>query len=473
MTAVVTIFRFVKEKEWKVLAPKQVAAALKSFLFTIAPISALLLAGHLGDMQLSGAAPYFAGAALISCILGQMGLSAELRSFLLLASAVGLTMVLPRGESVTENASLLAQPLLGTMGGLLVWKLTENLLRKPESRLDDITAPLIWLTTIYWSNFVSSRTSALISQEIVLATLLVSVFIRWVQPTLLPNDNIYLKRIMLSLTGGLALLILSTKVLTNVEQGPIVGLAGAGFLTTYLLQSLDRSVDDGPSLARGLKNILLVGICTLAATRLFGMQGLLVLAATTVIAPLPGSALIAGLFWVSRVLIETFISQYVPNVTGMNLMHSYSSAALYAGFLFIVVATLFTKDMKDRRLLMTILLGSMIVAPAGISYFLHGEPTGTFLVSMGVGAVLLSYLAAAFFPGHAADQENLILLPAIGAVTALTSQELLQLGNDASSHDRIIAMCWIGGVVAVLAVAGRLLVSTGKGKPQQPSADPV
>jgi len=470
MTAFLTIWRFVREKEYKLLAPKQVVAGLKPFLLTVVPIAALLLAGYLGSMQLTAAAPYFAGAALLSFILSQIGLSAEVRSLILLMGAVGLSLVLPHGESVTENASVLTQPLLGTMGGLMTWKFIENMLHKPESRLDDIMAPMVWLTTMYWSNFVTARVSALISQEVILSTLLVSVFIRWVQPILIPNDNAFLKRIMLSLTAGLALLILTTKVVTGSDLGSMVWLAGAGFLTTYLLQSLDKNVDDAPNLARGLKNIFLVGILTLVATRLFGMQGLLILAATTVVAPIPGSALIAGLYWVGRVLVEAFINQYVPNVTGMNLQHGYTTAAMYAGLVFIIVATLFIKDMKDRRLLSTILLSSMVIAPAGVSYFLHGEPAGTLLVSMGMGAVLLSYLAAAFFPGHAADQENLIVLPIIGTVTALTSQELLQMGNDASSNDRLIGMCWIGGIIVMLAIVSRVLASKDKGKPQSTQA---
>ena len=90
--------------------------------------------------------------------------------------------------------------------------------------------------------------------------------------------------------------------------------------------------------SRGIKNILLVGICTLVASRLFGMEGLLILAAATVVAPIPGSALIAGLFWSSRALLQSYVSQFNPNVTGVNLMHNYASAALYAGFLVIILA---------------------------------------------------------------------------------------------------------------------------------------
>ena len=59
------------------------------------------------------------------------------------------------------------------------------------------------------------------------------------------------------------------------------------------------------------------------------MVGLLVLAPTTMVALRPNVAIFAGLFWTVRVLLQAFVVQYNPNVTGINLMHSYTSAALY------------------------------------------------------------------------------------------------------------------------------------------------
>ncbi|HEY9716679.1 MAG TPA: hypothetical protein V6C69_04390, partial [Trichormus sp.] len=356
-TAIVTTVKFVLDKEWKNLTPKRLLWGWKALLLTVIPLTGLILAGKLGDnMELVNAAPYFAGAAFLAYILSQIGLNAELRSLILLMLSVVLTMLLP-----TKELPLWTEPILGTIGGLMAWKLVENLLHKPESRLDDLFAPAVWLGTVWYSKLNMGEVGQFTAQDLVLATLTVTVFLRWVQPVLLPRDTIYLKRLMLSLSGGGLLLILISRVILAPDLTDVAWLGTAGFLGTYLLQSLDRNVDDAPNLARGLKNILLVGIYTLAATRLFGMQGLLVLAATAVLAPIPGSALIAGFFWLSRVLLEGYVLLYDPNVTGINLMHPYTNAGLYAGFLAMVVVSVMIKDLKDRRLLATVTLAAIVV----------------------------------------------------------------------------------------------------------------
>lgn len=458
MTILLTGFRFYRTKEWETLMPKRVLLSWQPFLFTVVPVTGLYLFSGLGNMTISDAVPYFWGSALIAFVLSQMNFSGEIRSLLLLLGTVGFTLLMP---------SEYQHPMLGVMGGLLVWKTTENLMHKPESRLDDVLAAMVWLTAVYWIKLTMPEVPGITTQCVVLSTLLVAVFIRWVQPILLPRDTIYLKRVMLAVTGALALLILFTKVVMISNVTNMVLLGGAGFLLTYLLQSLDRSVDETPNLARGIKNVLLVGIATLVATRLFGMQGLLVLAAATVIAPVPGSALVAGFFFISRVLIECYVHAYNSNVTGINLMHTYTSAALYAGFLVVVLGSVFIKDAKSRAVLTCMYLGAIIILPTASNYFLHPEPTSSMLVALGVASVLAALLAPAIYPSYAADQENLILMPALGSVVTLTSYELIDLGTSASTNDRMMALAGIAALVAILAVFSKL-ANSPKNKPTAP-----
>src|SRR5262249_47378112 len=155
-------------------------------------------------LSLVHAAPYFVGAAAIAYLLSQIGVDAELRSLTLLMVAVGLSLLSPADFSA---------PILGAITGLLVWKTMENLLHLPQSRLDDITPAFIWLTTFYFTKVASDDVNAVFCQAVVLGTLLVGIFIRWVQPALLPGDKIFLKRLLLSIFGGLALLSLISKVL--------------------------------------------------------------------------------------------------------------------------------------------------------------------------------------------------------------------------------------------------------------------
>jgi hypothetical protein len=451
--AVIGVFKFVKAKGWQSLAPKQILLGWKPFVYSVVPVTALLYGGQLGGLATPAAAPYFVGASLTTFIVTQIGLNPELRSLILMMLTVGMTLVLPTD---------FAQPILGVAAGLLIGKVVETLLHKPDSRLDDIAAPIIWLSAFYWSNAGLTGDSTVLCQEVVLATLLIAIFIRGIQPMLLANDRFFLKRVGLSITGGLAMLLLVTRVFMNEDLETTAILAGAGFFCTYLLQSLDRGGEDGPKLATALRNIFVVGIMTLAATRLFGLQGLLVLAAATTIAPQPGAALIAGLFFASRVLLQVYVVQYNTNVTGINLMHNYSNAALYAGFLLAAVAGLLIKDLADRRLLVMIYLATMFIGPASATYFVHAEPTGGLLISAAVAAVLISFLAPATYPTRSADQESLILMPVLATVVALLTPGLLELGDNASTNERVVALGVIAGIILCLALINHLMVTLDK-----------
>ncbi len=448
VSAIVLAFKVIRGKHWRMLDVTPLKSSWLPFVLSIAPITAGLLLGNMGDLNLAIAAPYFAGAAAIAFLLSQIGVDAEIRSLLLRMLAVGASLLCP---------AEFEPPILGALAGLLVWKTMENLLHKPQSRLDDITPAFVWLATFYWTKVAANDVNAIFCQGVVLATLLVSIFIRWVQPVLLPDDKIYLKRLLLSIFGGLALVALITKVLFNVELQTIAALGAGGYLFAYLLQSLGRNVAATSNLAPSIRNILLVGTLTLIATRLFGMTGLLVLAATTVIAPTPGFALIAGLFWASRVLLQAYVLQYNPNVTGINLMHTYTTAATYAGVLAILVLSVLINEVKDRRLLSAIFLASVCVTPFASNYFLHSEPTGSLLVSIGVTAVIMALLSPAVYQNLSAEQENLILVPALATTLALVSYELIELGEGASVQDRIVIMLGFGFVMICIALINHFL----------------
>ncbi len=189
-------------------------------------------------------------------------------------------------------------------------------------------------------------------------------------------------------------------------------------------------------------------------------------------APIPGSALIAGLFWSSRALLQSYVSQFNPNVTGVNLMHNYASAALYAGFLVIILASVLIKDQHDRKILSGGLIAALIVLAAGSNYFLHAEPTGSLLISLSVLAILVAYLAPVLFPGRAADQENLILLPALATTTALLTSGYIEHGNDATNQQRMIALCVVAALVAILgALSAKTSSNSGKNKPGAPTPE--
>ena len=151
LTAIVTVFRFVRTNEAKALRPKQLLSSWQPLLLAVVPIVGLLCASNIADVPLANTAPYFAGAAASMWLLSQIGLAGEIRSLILLMMAVGL------GLTVTPENLL---QLVAAMGGLLTWKLIENLMHKPESRLDDLNAPFVWLTTVYWAQTLQGSNAA-------------------------------------------------------------------------------------------------------------------------------------------------------------------------------------------------------------------------------------------------------------------------------------------------------------------------
>jgi uncharacterized membrane protein (UPF0136 family) len=132
---------------------------------------------------------------------------------------------------------------------------------------------------------------------------------------------------------------------------------------------------------------------------------------------------------------------------------------MYAGLLFIVVASLFIRDFKNRKTLSAILLATGALVPCASNYFLHSEPTGSFLVAMGVASVLLAYLTPALYPTRAADQENLMIFPVLGTTLAVLAGGLVETGGVATNETRMIALGWVGFVVVCIALVDRFVFS--------------
>lgn len=375
---------------------------------------------------------------------------------------VAATLAIP-AESHIAIAALI--------GGLLIWKLADNLLVPERSTLEDLLPSLIWLVTVYWTAVGGGNGNAANQQALVLGTLAVSILIRWVQRPLLHEDKVYLKRVVLSIFGGLAVLCLITKVVAAVALSKIAVIAGAGYFLAYLFQATDSYKDEG--IIRGLKQLLFIGILTLLASRLFGMLGVLVVAATMLVATKPGTAQIAGVFFVVKAFAQTFVAQFNPNVTGVNLLHSYTSATLYAGFIAIVIFSLFIRDNKDKRILAMILIGGSVVLPAGSNFFVHPEPTASLLIAASVAAVIMCTMATGIYQRVIESHENLILIPAVMTASAVLSNELLQMGEQSSSQERLIAVGVLAFIVMCIGVVNHFIASGPKDKPMTPVSSDV
>lgn len=450
--ALVFSWFFVRGKQWSELSAKTMAPSMKAAVFVLLPFLALFGLAQLGSLTIASSVLYFAPAMLVPFILSRLNFLPFERSILMLAMFVGTCMVLPANS----------EPAIAAMiGGLFVWKISDNLLLPEKSTLEDLLPSLIWLTTVYWSHVGGGTISATIQESLVLGTMAVSMFLRWVQrPLFAKGDKVYLKRIVLALTGGLSVLCVITKVIDAATMPKIAAIAGAGFIFAYLLQTTDDKEEDAT--VKGLKQLIYIGIFTLVASRLFGMLGVLVLAGTMLVATKSGTAHIAGMFWAIKALIQTFVAQYNPNVTGVNLTHSYTSAALYAGFLLVVVLSVFIRDSKEKRWLTVLLLGGTVALPVGSNYFVHPEPTSSMLIAASVAAILMCAMGSALYQRAVEAHENLILIPGVMAASALLSHELLELGQASTAHDRLVAIGALAVLVVILGIVNHFIFNNPK-----------
>lgn len=465
---------FVSGKEWKnmSLSPertKELPGQLKSFALVVVPFVLVLFVAHLAQldaMYTQGIGWFVAGAAA-PFVLSMLNLTPFLRGILLLALSVLLTVLIP-----AENFSI---PIVATMAGLIVSKLSENLLphvgNNPRS-FEDFLPPFVWLTASYWLETSSLSKHVNEHEALVLGTIVVALFLRWAQSPILHEDKYYWKRMILATTGGLLVLILLTKGLLLMEMAKIAALAGVGFFLAYLFQQMEPAEGTVPDATKAIKQIIFIGIFTLLATRVFGTLGLCVLAPTAIVATRPGVAYIAGLFWTARILLQAFIFQYNPNVTGVNITHMYASAALYAGFVMVLAFSLLMRDCKDRRMLAIFVLAGGSVAPVVSNYLLHAEPTGGFLVATLVASVLVAVFGPVLYKEPIAVHDNIALLPAQTITFALMSAPLIELGNTATTEAKMKALAILAALAVCIWIVNYFIFSRPQQKPAEaPAAD--
>lgn len=464
VAALAFIWRFYKDKEWTKLSFKEIPSGLIALASVLVPFAAVMLAGQIQSLEITfdKCLPAFAGGVFATFILSQIKLAPFPRSILLLAMAFGLTTSLP------ADNPLLNVHVIGALAGILVWKTAENLLGRSESTLEDILPAAVWLGGNYWCRVAPSIDFGKYS-SFLLGVISIGLLVRLLQTPFVNNDKWLYKRIMLAIFGGICVLMVGTKLLLNMTFQDLSGLAGAGMLAAYLMRRPENPQQEAEPVtaSSALKDLLLIGVMTVVATRLFGTYGLVVLAAATIVVPTKGVAQIAGCFWLAKAIAQGFITLYNPNVTGVNVTHPYVGAALYAGFLAVIAVSLVLRDVGERRMLTLLVLAGCAILPPAASYFLHSEPTSGILVSAGVAAVIVATFAPVIYQKTVAQQENVMLLPLLTGAFAIMTSELIEKGLLCHTQTRIQVLIALAVLVSVLLGVGTYLFNK---KPQAPAA---
>jgi hypothetical protein len=440
VTAVTLLWRIVRDKDWKNFAPNNLQSSWK-IMAAFSVLAVILFAGlNAVSAGLLAGAAYFVAAFILSFLLSELNLAPFSRSIILLMSAVGLTLLTPADQKLLSFSSALA--------GLTVWKLTSNLIRAELATMLDIVPPFVWLSASLWWLVAHSGPSGTQNLGMVLGVLTISILMRWVQMPLLWEDPVYLKRIVIAISSGLLALIIFNKVLLATSFAQLAGVAGVGFLASFLLTSMDNNKSES-SIQDALTKLTLIGGLTLAAGRLYGSEGLLILAATTVILSKSGLTQIAGMFWALRVVQQSFQELFNSNVTGINVNHEYVGAALYFGLAAACVAGIAFRNYKSGAMLAGAATILALVASAGSSYLLHAEPTAGFVLGAVVGGTIFCIAGKEIYASDFTQYQSVILCPAIFTCFALIISPLLDVGNSATTHDRLVV---VGSLTALLLI---------------------
>jgi len=422
--------------------------------------SVLFLIGEKWGVSLMPFLPSFLGALALFFLLSAIKLPAHLQGLALLGASITFSLCMP---SDTSRYALLSASL-----GLITWKLAEMVYIPDEPDFLDVLPPLTWLIGLFWILTGLPSSAASSSEGVLLAALSSVILLRLFQAPFMFDDKWYLKRLILSTTGGLIMLIVNTKLLMLPDPGGFAWLVGGSLFVSYLFRDFEDKardkINDPMLIFQYLSMALLIAGVTIVASRMFGTVGFIVAATTTLVAR-PGSAAhYAGLFFVVRALLQGFIADHVANVTGVNVLHPYVGAVLYAGFVIALVLGIIVRDAQDKWLKLALFLAVGTFAPIAANFFLHAEPAAGLFDATLVGCILFALFAPVLFRSLSGAPGYLLLVPAQMICVGMLGSELISKGNEAvaSTKMQMLIAAGIIGAVAPLVIMMLLRMSRDK-----------
>jgi hypothetical protein len=376
-----------------------------------------------------------------------------MRATFLLACSAGLVMANPDQFGYCASAFAI---------GLLSWRLVANLLEPDTARLDDVAPAFAYLASMTLAACSASGHPTGKAADLVTGAFAVACLLNMMQRPFMHDDKLFVKRLVLVVAGGLGMLVVVTKGLNLVEYTKLSVLLGAGFGGMYALDALSRCANDEKAggaykSAKFIKQVLIVGIFTLIASRLFGNVGVGVLAACVMVGSVSQVPACFAAYLGARLFEQAFAYDSVANVTGINLMHPYVSAAQYFGFFVVVALLVMIKESHDRKFDAVAIALVGTIGTALVSYFLHGESTGSYLVALGVAGIVGTVLMQVFYGDKPNRALSLMLLPGLAGAVAFLSQGLVDVGLEASMDQRLSVIGGLAGFVLLLMVASTLI----------------
>lgn len=425
-----------RDKEVKNIDMGEIGKGARLYLLVAIPLVLLYLVAMALGLKFSSVDNllYMLTGLILPGVISSTGLSNVPKSLLVLSLSVVVSFFFKDASYSVNFASYLT--------GLIVWKTIDHIVKQNEGALADFVPAFLWLVGIYWTHTVDPAAWLVLHQKLILGAITVSIFMRWVQGPYLTNDKLYLKRIGLAVTGGLVFLIYINQLIVALEMAKFAVVAGVGFFLNYLFDAMDNKESADHPVLLDFKRVLFVGIFTVLISRLFGMIGLTIFAISMLATATSGVSLVAAAFWGGRVLLQSFVYDFNSNMTGINIMHTYVGAAMFAGFFIAIAVFLVLKEVENRKIASILVVAATLIAPVSSVYFLHAEPTASFFYSALVAASLLALTAKSF---NVEDEglvrfSALVLVPPQLVSCGILAHELIKIGNSAQTKERIIAL---------------------------------
>jgi hypothetical protein len=383
----------------------------KPILLGLLPmIGFALLIAFFGPSQ-TGAAPietccvvYGLAGALLPWAGNRLNLPNDVKGWLYLAFTAFLTLY-----AIGNDASSGLPAVAAMTAGFSVVSMVQGVLGKaPDSKQavwQRVLPSLVWLTGLMWLKATSGRLNLTpeLADGFWLVAFTVVILVRNLQewPQKIWESPV-LKAIVLGMTSGLAVMVLTRNVLMDTEHLKFWGcLVGSAVFLMHWLEGVfvfKPEEANKPDWTRGVMGLMFLGILTLVVSRLFGTLGLCVLALCSLTLSSSRLFMMGALFWMARVGVQGFDVAHNLNVSGINLNHAYVSAALFGGFLLAWGLPQWLNHQRINNLPFsgtqkTWLVGSLVaIVAAGCPYFLHAEASGSFLIALMVGALLQGLL---------------------------------------------------------------------------------
>ncbi|HEY9687893.1 MAG TPA: hypothetical protein V6C52_13035 [Coleofasciculaceae cyanobacterium] len=410
-------------------------------------------------------APYFLVAYVGYWVLSCLKLEPVLRGIILLL--LGFTW-LPLQATGVETDYL---PLLSFLFGLVTARLSNA-----QPGWEDFTLPATLLIGNYWIALSMPETAIPAQMGLLLIFIALGLLLRTIAILpLFPKGPALLQPAFLTLTGGLSAWLTVQTLLWQPNLLHWVWLFSGGLGLAFLLAppsaTEDHATEEPPILNRIIQ-VVLIGLATLVASRLYGTLGWLVLATALLVNHRVRPVIaIAALFWLSRSLLQGFIFQFNPNVTGINITHPYAGAALYVGFIVMMLLPILTNRLATTEegqpntiiysggpLAWALTLSTCILAGGLANYFLHAEATGSLLASLTVAGLGVSLLGNFHLPTLSVQPLMFTLLI---TSSALLGNELIATGNESEKSQKILVL---GGAFLLYALIFWLMQRSASGR---------